>query len=167
MMLGSSYVITAEPGGEPDPEFLAQTISTLRLMGQEAFAASNLAYLAHLNAEAGELDVAHELIEQALEVVHKTGEDVHLPELLRQRAVYSLARGGDEEDAAADLIEAIRVASEQGARVARLRAAIGLARLPDAVRPHDWRTLLIEARGDIPSPWPMAEAADADDLLAV
>lgn len=167
MMLGSSYVITAKPGGEPDPEFLEQTIATLRLMGQEAFAASNLAYLAHLNAEAGAPDRALELIEQALEVVHKTGENVHLPELLRQRAVYSLARGGDEEEAAADLTEAMRVASEQGARVARLRAALELARLPEAVRPHDWRTLLIEARGDIPSPLPMAEAGDADDLLAV
>ncbi len=167
MMLGSSYVITAEPGGEPDPEFLEQTIATLRLMGQEAFAASNLAYLAHLNSEAGKLDVAHELIEQALEAVHKTGENVHLPELLRQRAVYSLAGGGDDREAAADLTEAMRVASEQGARVARLRAAIGLARLPEAVRPHDWRSMLIEARGDVSSFLPMGETADADALLAV
>lgn len=166
VMLGSSYLATAKPGGEPDREFLEQTISTLRLMGQEAFAASSLAYFAHLDAEAGDLDHAHELIEQALEVVHKAGEYVHLPELLRIRAVYSLARGGDASEAAADLIEANRVASEQGARVARLRAALEIARLPEAVRPGDWRTLLMEARADM-APLPSAETADADDLLAV
>ena len=32
--------VTDEPGGEPDRQFLAQTISTLRAMGQEAFLAS-------------------------------------------------------------------------------------------------------------------------------
>jgi tetratricopeptide (TPR) repeat protein len=167
MMLGSSYVATTVEGGEPDPESLEQTIATLRLMGQEAFAASNLAYLAQLHAHAGDPDRAHELIEQALEVVDNTGENVHLPELLRQRAVYSLARGGDEEEAAADLTQAMRLASEQGARVTRLRAAIELARLPGAVRPDDWRSMLIEARGGIPSFLPMGETADADDLLAV
>ena len=148
-------------------EFLEQTIATLRLMGQEAFAASSLAHLAHLNAEDDELGRAHELIDEALEVVYKTGENVHLPELLRLRAVYSLARGGDEVEAVADLTEAMRVASEQGARVARLRAGIELARLPEAVRPHDWRILLTQARGDITSSLPTGETADADDLLAV
>ena len=167
MMLGSLYVTTADPGGEPDDEFLEQTIATLRLMGQEAFAASSLAHLAHLNAEDDELGRAHELIEEALEVVYKTGENVHLPELLRLRAVYSLARGGDEVEAVADLTEAMRVASEQGARVARLRAGIELARLPEAVRPHDWRILLTQARGEITSSLPTGETADADDLLAV
>lgn len=167
MMLGSSYVTTGKPGGEPDREFLEQTVATLRLMGQEAFAASNLAYLAQLNAKAGDPDRAHELIEEALEVVHKTGEQIHLPELLRQRAVYSLARGGDVDEAAADLTEAIQVATEQGARVARLRAALELGRLPEGARPLGWRTLLVEARRDMPSPHPTAETADADDLLAV
>jgi class 3 adenylate cyclase/tetratricopeptide (TPR) repeat protein len=167
MMLGSLYVTTADPGGEPDGEFLEQTIATLRLMGQEAFAASSLAHLAHLNAEDDEFGRAHELIEEALEVVYKAGENVHLPELLRLRAVYSLARGGDDEEAVADLTEAMRVASEQGARVARLRAGIELARLPEAVRPNDWRILLIQARGDIASSLPTGETADADDLLAV
>jgi hypothetical protein len=87
--------------------------------------------------------------------------------LLRLRAVYSLDRGNDPEDAAADLVEALRVASVQGARVARLRAALELARLPEAARPKDWRALLIEARGDISSPLPTADTADADALLTV
>ncbi|MEX0863251.1 MAG: AAA family ATPase [Acidimicrobiia bacterium] len=167
MMLGSAYVTTAEPGGQPDRAFLDQTVATLRLMGQEAFAASNLAYLSQLDAEAGDADQAYQVTEQALEIVHKTGEELHLPELLRLRAVYSLDRGNDPEEAAADLVEAIRVASEQGARVARLRAALELARLPEAVRPKDWRALLIEARGDISSQLATADTTDADALLTV
>jgi hypothetical protein len=107
------------------------------------------------------------VIEQALEIVHKTGEELHRPELLRLRAVYSLAQGDDGAEAAADLAEAIRVASEQGARVARLRAALELARLPDDARPADWRSLLEEARRGISSPMTTAETADADHLLTV
>jgi tetratricopeptide (TPR) repeat protein len=167
MMLGSTYVTTAEPGGQPDRAFLDQTVATLRLMGQEAFAASNLAYLSHLDADSGNLDQARQVIEQALEIVHKTGEELHRPELLRLRAVYSLAQGDDGAEAAADLAEAIRVASEQGARVARLRAALELARLPDDARPADWRSLLEEARRGISSPMTTAETADADHLLTV
>ncbi|CAN5900165.1 AAA family ATPase [soil metagenome] len=166
MMLGSSYVMSGMPGGEPDRDYLEQTTATLRVMGQEAFVASNLAYLAHLNGKAGNVDRAHELIGEALEIVHKTGEHLHLPELLRQRAVYSMARGGDVEAAAVDLAEAAKVANRQGARVAQLRAALDIARLPDEVRPTDWRSILTEARGAIPPSITSAELADADVLLA-
>ena len=51
---------------------------------------------------------------EALEVVHKTGEDLHLPELLRQRARYPLARGADPATAVADLPEAVRIATRAG-----------------------------------------------------
>ena len=42
----------------------------------------------------GDVDAAHDLVGQALQVVQKTGEELHLPDLLRQRAAYALARGG-------------------------------------------------------------------------
>lgn len=167
MMLGSSYVATDRPGGEPVPEYLDNNIATLRLMGQEAFVASNLAYLAHLHATDGHLDRAYALIGEAVEVVHKTGEHLHLPELLRQRAVYSLAKGGDAEEAIADLTEAMRVATEQGARVSRLRSALEVARLPEGERPAEWREWLTEARRNLSSSPPPPETTDADELLAV
>ena len=88
-------------------------MATLRLMGQEAFAASNLGYLAQLHAAAGEIDRAQEVVAEALDAVNKSGEHVHLPELLRQRAVYTRG-GGDTNEAVADLREAVRVATEQG-----------------------------------------------------
>jgi hypothetical protein len=65
----------------------------------------------------------------------------------------------------ADLTEAVRIATAQGARVSRLRAALDLARLPAPSRPAQWRTLLAEARADLPPSFRGAEAAAADDLL--
>jgi tetratricopeptide (TPR) repeat protein len=163
--LGSAYLAAETPEGDADRAVLEQAIATLRLMGHEAFVASALAYLAELHAAAGEVDRADELIDEALQLVHKVGEDLHLPELLRQRALYCLARGGNPERAVADLTEAVRIATEQGARVARLRAAVQLARVPSAVRPAPWRAMLAEARADLPPTAATDDTAAADDLL--
>jgi hypothetical protein len=67
--------------------------------------------------------------------------------------------------AVADLTEAARIATAQGARVSRLRAALDLGRLPEAHRPAGWRPLLAEAREDMPSSSVMAETAAAEILL--
>jgi class 3 adenylate cyclase/tetratricopeptide (TPR) repeat protein len=164
--LGSAYIATDTPGGEAHRRFLRDIVAALRLMGQEAFAASNLGYLAQLHAAAGEIDRAKDVVAEALDVVSKSGEQVHLPELLRQRAVYTLAGGGDANEAIADLREAVRVATAQGARVARLRAAIELARLQKSSRPKRWRVMLEEARSEMPASFAGGETAIADDLLA-
>jgi class 3 adenylate cyclase len=164
--LGSIYIAMDPPRGEAHREFLHQTLAALRLMGQDAFAGANLGYLAQLHAGAGELNRAQDLVAEAFDAVHKSGEYIHLPELLRQRGTYTLATGRDTNEAVADLREAVYVATEQGARVARLRAALELARLPDSFRPRGWRTMLEEARSDMPASFASDEAAVADDLLA-
>lgn len=162
-MLGSSYM--AGPSlDKPERPFLEQVIVTLRAMGQEAFAASNLAALAELIDADGDVDAASDLIEQALQVVEKAGEELHRPDLLRRRAAYTLARGGPPADAAADLRAAVEVATEQGARVTRLRAAVALARLPES-RPDDWRDILAAARADLPASFATEDTAAADGLL--
>ncbi|TFV86972.1 adenylate/guanylate cyclase domain-containing protein [Blastococcus sp. CT_GayMR16] len=163
--LGSAYLAADTPDLAADRAFLEQAIATLRLMGHEAFVASALAYLAHLHAQADDVERAAELIDEALLLVHKAGENLHLPELLRQRALYTLSRGGNADRAVADLTEAVRIATEQGARVARLRAAVQLARVPAAARPDDWRTVLAEARADLPPAPVTDDTAAADDLL--
>jgi hypothetical protein len=58
------------------------------------------------------------------------------------------------------------VAGDTGARVARLRAAIDLARLPESSRPEDWRGILDQARSAMPGSYVGDETAIADDLLA-
>jgi class 3 adenylate cyclase/tetratricopeptide (TPR) repeat protein len=164
--LGSSYLTTPEPSGQPDPAFLSEIIGALRLMGQEAFAASNLTYLAELEDESGNTERAKELIEEAIEVVHKTGENLHLASLLRRRAQYGLALGRPAGDAVADLTEAVRVSTEQGARVERLRGAIAIARLDEDLRPARWREWLEEALVDLPEDSTMAEVDEAASLAA-
>jgi class 3 adenylate cyclase/tetratricopeptide (TPR) repeat protein len=164
--LGSAYTPAGTPGGTEHREFLRQVIATLRLMGQGSFAAASLGYLAQLHAAVGELDLALELVGDALDSVEKTGEYIHLPELLRQRAVYSLADGRDAQEAVADLIEAVRVATEQKARIVRLRAAVELARAPLDSRPDDWRTILLDARRELPPTLATNDTTAADDLLA-
>jgi class 3 adenylate cyclase/tetratricopeptide (TPR) repeat protein len=165
--LGSAYLAADAPGHGADRAFLEQAIETLRLMGHEAFVASALAYLAELSAQAGDVQRAEELVDEGLASVDKTGEDLHRPELLRQRARYVLARGGSPAHAVADLTDAVRVATAQGARVARLRAAVQLARVPADARPGDWRVVLADARAELPPSLSTADTAAADELLGL
>jgi class 3 adenylate cyclase/tetratricopeptide (TPR) repeat protein len=163
--LGAVYLAAPEPGDEPDRAFVEQAIVTLRLMGNESFAASHLIYLARLDAAAGDLDRAAGHIADGLAAVRAAGEHLHVPGLLRLKAVYALTRGAATEDAVADLREAVRVSIEQGNRVSRLRAALELARIPASARPADWRTVLAEARADLPPSFVTDWTAAADALL--
>jgi hypothetical protein len=163
--IGFAYLAAPEPGGEPDRAFLEQTIATLRLMGNEAFAASHLIYLARLDAATGDVDRAAEHIAAALVAVQEAAEHFHLPGLLRLRAAYALAQGAQADQPLADLREAVRVAIDQGSRVTRLRAALDLSGVPSPARPQDWRTVLSEARADLPPSFTSGETAAADELL--
>jgi tetratricopeptide (TPR) repeat protein len=164
---GAVWAGTDTPGTPPDREFLERILAALLLMGHQAFRASHLAFLARLDEAAGDAARADEHLAEAFAAARRSGEDLHLPELLRQRARALLARGGDAGQAVADLTEAVHIATRQGARVSRLRAAVDLARLPSKGRPEGWRTLLSEARADMPLSGAIPEAAAADELLAI
>jgi class 3 adenylate cyclase/tetratricopeptide (TPR) repeat protein len=164
---GAVWAATDTPGVPPDRDFLERTLALLLLMGHQAFRASHLAFLARLDEAAGDRGRADEHLAQAFASAQQSGEDLHLPELLRQRARAALARDGNADKAVADLLEAVRIATRQGARVSRLRAAVDLAGLPPGRRPEDWRTLLAEARADMPPSAGIPEMAPADELLAV
>ena len=165
-VMGSAYGLAGTPGSQAHRDQVEHAVDRLRLMGQESFSAAHLGYIGRLYADAGEPDRALEFVAQAIEAVHKTGEGIHLPELLRQRARYTLARGGVIGDAAADLAEAVRMATEQDARVARLRAALDLASLPHAGRPADWRRTLAAARAAVVAALVTPDTVAADELLA-
>jgi class 3 adenylate cyclase/tetratricopeptide (TPR) repeat protein len=165
--LGSCYSAVDPPGGPAHREQLRRSVEALRTMGQEAFTAAHFGYLGRLEAAAGNLEEALRLVAEAIEVTHKTGEYLHLPELLRQRAETLLAFGADPGDVVSDLVEAARVAGEQSALVARLRALVGIARLPAPARPSGWRDALARARADLPEGSPATnDTAAADALLA-
>ena len=136
-------------------------------MGQEAFAASNLGYLARAprcRRRRRPCSGGHgrgprrRCASPANRSIFRS--------CYVERAAYTLAGGGDTDEAVADLREAVHVATEQGARVARLRAALELARLPESLRPKGWRIMLEEARSDMPASFVSDEIAVADDLLA-
>jgi class 3 adenylate cyclase/tetratricopeptide (TPR) repeat protein len=163
--MGAAHAANGTPGGAPDREFLERALTTLKLMGQRAGIAFYLAHLARLDAAGGDVDRAQEHLAAAFAAVQWRGEDWHLPELLRQRAQLTLARGGDAARAVTDLTEAVRISAGQGARMSHLRAALDLARLPAECRPEHWRTLLAEARADMPASTVTVETVGADLLL--
>ena len=118
--LGSLYVGAPSLDLDLDPEFVEQTIGFLRAMGHEALIPSDLAYLAKLRTLSGRTDLAVETIESAIRIVHNTGESLHLPELLRLRALYEsqlIPEGGRR---VADLLEALRVAQSQNSNLVAL-----------------------------------------------
>jgi hypothetical protein len=88
-----------------------------------------------------------------------------LRRMARGPSLSSLARGGHADNVVPDLIEAVRLATERGARVSRLRAAVDLARLPARSRPEGWRSLLAEARDDMPRSTTTVDTAAAGELL--
>ena len=163
---GGAWASTAPPGGAQDRQLLEESLQALARMGQQGFSAGLLGRLAQLEAAAGEQGLADQHLAAAFETVRRTGEELDLPELLRQRARFGLASRGDVEQAVPDLLEAIRLATERGARVSRLRAALDLAGLPAGVPPMGWRRLLAEAREDMPSSFVTDETAAADALLS-
>jgi tetratricopeptide (TPR) repeat protein len=162
---GAAWAATDTPGGPPDRKFLEHALEALARKGQLGYLAGLLGRLAWLDERAGDEARADEHLAKAFEMVRRTGEELDLPELLRLRARFTLTRGGEASRAVSDLTDAIRVATEQGARLSRLRAALDLAGVPAASRPADWRTLLDEARNDMPSSTGIAETAAADVLL--
>ncbi|HET6668064.1 MAG TPA: hypothetical protein VFG98_12365, partial [Intrasporangium sp.] len=165
-VIGSAYSLAGTPGSQTHRDQIEGAVGRLRLMGQESFSAAHLGYLGRLYADAGEPDRALEFVAQAVDAVHKTGEGIHLPELLRQRARYTLARGGDAGDAVADLDQAVQTATEQDARVERLRAALDIASLPHELRPADWRHTLAAARAAVVPALVTPDTVAADEILA-
>ncbi|GGK75117.1 ATP-binding protein [Ornithinimicrobium pekingense] len=165
MVLGSAY-LAGPPDGAPDPAYLASTVQTLRMMGHEAFLASMLSSLAAMSAQAGDLARAVELVDDALATAHRTGEMLHVPEILRRRAAFALARGLGAAEAVPNLLAAVALATEQGAAVSRLRAAVDLAQLPPQDRPTGWRETLVGARAAVPATYSSPETEAADHVLA-
>ncbi|HEX2404895.1 MAG TPA: hypothetical protein VHM29_09345 [Acidimicrobiia bacterium] len=162
--LGSLYVGAPSLDLDPDPEFVEGTIGFLRAMGHEALIASDLAYVAKLRAHAGRTDLAVETIESAIQVVHSSGERLHLPELLRLRALYGGLLVPGERRRAVDLLEALQVAESQHSNLVALRVATDLARLPERERPENWQQQLMRARNRFPPTARYPELTEAESL---
>ncbi len=146
--------------------FFAATIDALRGIGHYAFLGSALVALAELRALAGDLEGALDTIDDALLTVDKTGEKLHLPEILRRRVWHRRQLVGPGPSDVNELVEAYELAVAKDIHVIALRAAIDIARLPDDERPARSRDMLETARGRMPAASSAPEAAEADAILA-
>ncbi|MDI1449284.1 TOMM system kinase/cyclase fusion protein [Polyangium sp. 6x1] len=105
-----------------------------------------LPYLTSLAAEAearrGEFDAALTRLESALKLAHDNGEVYYVPELLRWKAEWLLARDPAAVEQAVSCLErAAGLARDQGAHMPALRTALALARL----RPHPESLAILES----------------------
>ena len=166
VMLGSLYQMAPTADGDPDPEFLAACIDALRGIGHYAFVGSALVSLAEIHADAGELEQALDVIDDAMVTVDKTGEELHRPEIQRRRVEYRRRLVGAHPGDLRELEAAYRAAVDKDIHVIALRLAIDIAGLPEDERPEGWRATLVEARERLPADSATAEAAAADAILA-
>jgi len=109
---------------------LAHVIGIWKQAGSLLLRPQQLALLGEGLRQAGQLDEARAVLDEGLSFAHEHGERYFEPELLRVRARLEVDDPGSHEDAALeDLEQAIQIASEQGAQLPRLRAALDLYQL--------------------------------------
>jgi predicted ATPase len=132
--------------------------SARRATGAEQLVPYHIALLAEACEIAGQIEEAVTLLDDALQIVDRTGERWFLAELNRHKGQLLLRQG--HSDAVEELYrKALSIAREQGAKLWELRAAASLARLRrDQGRRAEARNLLAPVYG-----W-FTEGFDTPDL---
>jgi predicted ATPase len=129
-----------------------------RATGAEAWVPLHTAFLARACEIAGQIDEAATLLDDALQIVERTGERWCAAELNRRKGQL-LVRQGQFEAAEELYRKALSIAEQQGAKLWELRAAVSLARLRrDQGCPAEARDLLAPVYG-----W-FTEGFDTPDL---
>jgi predicted ATPase len=132
--------------------------SAYRATGAETMMPYFLALLAGACEIAGQVEEVSTLLDDALQIVERTGERQFAAELNRHKGEL-LLRQGDSEAAEELYYKALSIAEEQGAKLWELRAAASLARLRrDQGRRAEARDLLAPLCG-----W-FTEGFDTPDL---
>jgi len=136
-----------------------------RATGAETGTLYHIALIAAACEVAGQMEEASTLLDDALQIVERTGERWFLAELNRHKGRL-LLRHGDSE-AAEDLYrKALSLAREQEARLWELRAAVSLARLRrDEGRGGEARDLLAPIYGWFTEGFDTPDLSEAKALL--
>ena len=102
--------------------------SAYRATGAEVWTPHHIAVLAGACEIAGQIEEAVILLDDAMQIVDRTGERWFLAELNRHKGQLLLRQG--QSEAAEELyLKALSIAREQEAKLWELRAAMSLARL--------------------------------------
>ena len=139
--------------------------SAHRATGTELWAPYHLALLARASKIAGQTEESLTLLDDALQIVERTGERLLEAELYRHKGQLLLRQGHSE--AAEQLYrEALSIAAEQEAKLFELRAAAGLARLHrDQGRHAEARDLLTPLYGWFTEGFTTPDLKEAKALL--
>ncbi len=149
--IGRQYTLIPDPDHPSDPAKLNECEVGMDLVGHVAFRPAFLGIVARNHAYNGDVDQALVRLSEAFVGVDRSGERVHLPDLLRLRAELTAAGHPDRTDAVvADLLAAIEVGKSQGSVLLALRAANQLAELEVDIRPTYWRDVLCSVLDEFP-----------------
>ena len=108
---------------------LRSGLTTYRATGAEARVPYYVALLARACEIAGQIEEAVTLLDDALQIVDRTGERWLAAELNRHKGQLLLLRQGHSEAAEELYRKSLTIAPEQEAKLWELRAAVSLARL--------------------------------------
>jgi len=142
-VISRQYVLAPEPDLPAEVDQLEQCESGMDSIGHGAFRPFFFGVVARNHAYRGDPDRALERVNEALAAVEKSGESVHLPDLLRVRAEAIAAASPKRlEHVVDDLLASVEIGTAQGSIVLALRAANALAQLPVDARPGNWRDVV-------------------------
>ena len=144
---------------------LRSGLSTYRANGAEVWTTHHIGLLARACEIAGEVKEAATLVDEALQIVERTGERWVEAELHRHKGQLLLRQGHTE--AAEELYrQALSIAREQEAKLWELRASVSLARLRrDQCRHAEARDLLSPVYGWFTEGFDMSDLKEAKSLL--
>ena len=139
--------------------------TAFRATGAEVYVPHHAALLARAYEIAGQIEEAVALLDDALQIVERTGERWLEAELYRHQGQLLLRQGHSE--AAEELYrKALSIAAEQAAKLWELRAAASLARLRRARgRPAEARDLLAPVYGWFTEGFDTADLKEAKALI--
>ena len=150
-------------------EKIGQGIAIHRMVGAGLGEPFYHIVLANALLQAGQTEKALETVEQAIDVVERTGERCFAAELSRMKGELRLAlHGQDDPSVEAEFLAARKLAREQGARSLELRATVSLHRLRELQgRGDESRALLADVYQRFSEGRDMPDLMEARLLLGI